>query len=591
MISTYHPFVLPFCFGVFILFAILAIKYIRWIRSLDRRQKMVVTKNFFKGLLMPALVEMFREGLLHRKVSHHSRRLGYMHRSIALGWFLLIVMGLVETLVCLKGRPHPFWLGIFYRYFVHDELSQFSVLFANIMDLLLLYVLSGVTMAVIKSVYSRFVGLRKTTRHKFHDLLLRYSLWTIFPARLLSESCTAALYGNGGFLTQTLGNLLGLRFAATMELPLWTIYSCALCIFFSLMPFSRYMHIFTELVLIFFRKFGVTESAQPTGYTKMELSACSRCGICIDKCPMDKELNIDTIQPVYLIRDERNGSVRRYTAENCLMCNQCQSDCPVGIDISAIRRQCRDKKELDTHDNYQYADKVQSFNAIGRVTYFGGCMSHLTPGITESMKKIFDAVGQKYWMMDEDKTICCGRPLLQQGFVNQAAELRRKNTNLILNSRSKTLVTSCPICYQSFKKEYNLPIRVMHHTEYLAMLLSLGKLSLTGSDLRIAYHDPCELGRGCGIYDEPRQVLRAFSELVPAGSERKDSICCGYNLGNTRLTLEQQMKIREASWQNLTVHHPDVVATACPMCKKAFVLANTRPVKDIAELVAESLKL
>ena len=586
----YHPFVLPFCIGVAVLFLILAIKYTRWILSLDRRQKKLVQKHFLKGLFLPAIGEMLMEGLLHRKVTRHSRRLGYMHRSIALGWFLLIAVGFLESVYGFKGKSHPFWVSIFYRFFILEETGPLSAVFTQVMDALLLYVLSGIFLAMCKSVYSRVMGMRKTTRHKVRDLLLRYSLWAIFPFRLLSESATAALYGNGGFLTQTLGNLIGAQAAAVMELPCWAIYSSCLCIFFCLMPFSRYMHIFTELVVIFFRKYGVTESEHPTGYTKMELSACSRCGICIENCPMDKVLGIDDIQPVYYLRGVREETGRRKTAENCLMCNQCATDCPVGLDIPAIRRMGRDKGSLDTVDNYRYTDNIRPFNAIGRVAYFGGCMSHLTPSITESMKQIFEAAGQKYWMMDEDKTICCGRPLMQQGFLKQAAELRRKNTSLIIESRSKTLVTSCPICYQSFTKEYNLPVKVMHHTEYIALMLRLGKLKLNPTDLKVAYHDPCELGRGCGIYDEPREVLSALARVVPAAQEREHSMCCGYNLGNTRLGVEQQMLLRDASWKNLTVNHPDLVATACPMCKKAFVHGTAHPVKDIAELVAENLK-
>ena len=109
----------------------------------------------------------------------------------------------------------------------------------------------------------------------------------------------------------------------------------------------------------------------------MELNACSRCGICIDGCPLDKELKINDIQGVYLLRDVRHGLPHRNATENCLMCDQCVVDCPVGIEITEIRKQERNKGALDTHDNYRFLDSIQSFNAIGRIAYFGGCMSHL----------------------------------------------------------------------------------------------------------------------------------------------------------------------------------------------------------------------
>ena len=598
MPSFYHPFVLPFVIGTISLFVTTAIKFYRWIKWLDKNQRNVIMKTFFTMKVFPALwlilKELFNEVLLHVKVTRQNRILGFMHRSIALGWFLLIVTGTIGVAsyldwLYLNAKHHPFWLGVFFNYFVRDYNSTTGTVFINIMDLLLLYILSGILLAVIKSVYSRAVRMRKTTKLKLSDIVLRYSLWLIFPLRLVAESVTASIADNGGFLTQSIGNMINSDFAIVAELPFWAAYSTALGLFLVLFPFSRYMHIFTEPLLIILRSLGVRESNVHTGYTRVELSACSRCGICIDGCPLDRELGIKNVQAVYLLRDVRNFVFHRKATENCLMCNKCETDCPVGIEISAIRRQERDKGKLNTLDNYHFIDPLKSFNAIGRVAFFGGCMSHLTPATTESMKKIFEAVVQKFWIMDEDRSICCGRPLLQQGFHSQAAELRKKNTELLKESRAQYLVTSCPICYQSFKKEYDLPIRVMHHTEYIAMMLQKGKLQLTKSDRKVAYHDPCELGRGSGIYDEPRKVLSAVSTLVEVEKEKKDSICCGYNLGNTVLTLEQQLKVRDASRRNLTKNNPDIIATACPLCKKAFQHSSSDNVKDIAEIVAKNL--
>jgi len=120
-------------------------------------------------------------------------------------------------------------------------------------------------------------------------------------------------------------------------------------------------------------------------------------------------------------------------------------------------------------------------------------------------------------------------------------------------------------------------------------MIKNGKLKLNKSETKVAYHDPCELGRGCGIYDEPRLALSAAAQLVDVDKERKDSICCGYNLGNTVLTLEQQMKVRDSARHNLLKNNPDMIATACPLCKKAFQHSTSDKVKDIAEIVAENL--
>jgi len=349
------------------------------------------------------------------------------------------------------------------------------------------------------------------------------------------------------------------------------------------------MHIFTEVILIFLRKWGLSENEQVSGFTMYELSACSRCGICIDNCPLYKDLQLQGVQSIYFLRDLRYKRPKEEIADNCLMCNRCMAECPVGLDLMTIRRQMRNKKELDTDSNYKYIDNLQAFNSIGRVVYFAGCMSHLTPGIVDAMLNIFDKVNQKYWFMDKDKTICCGRPLWQQGFSIQASELRRKNTQLIKQSGANMLVTSCPICYQSFKKEYNLPIQVMHHTEYIHGLIKSGQLKVRKDDLKVVYHDPCELGRGCGIYQAPRQILKSITTLLKTKNEKDKSLCCGYNLGNTVISLEQQTKIRNAAMDSLLSKHPDLIVTACPMCKKAFKRATDCNVKDIAELVKENM--
>ena len=592
--ENFHPFVLPFVLGAYLLLILCIYKYVRWVRQFDRFQRTVIWKNIFSGKLLPAIWEMFKECLLHLRITKKNWRLGYMHRSIAFGWFLLIVVGAIESRLGTPKHFH-FWVAIFYRYFHQaPPTTQSALVFTHIMDALLLYVLSGITLALVKKIHSRILGMRRATKHTVMDNTIRIALWSIFPLRLLSESLSACLYHNGGFLTQTIGNLFSPAVAQVLELPSWTLYSIALCLFFILLPFSRYMHIFTEIFLIYFRKLGVKERVKMTGYTKFELSACSRCGICIDRCPLYKDLGIMDVQSVYLLRNLRNLEHHKDIVEagkNCLLCSQCAEDCPVDIDLMSIRRISRDKGELDTDGNYKYLHKVKAFNSIGRVAYFGGCMSQLTPAVGASMEKIFQAAGQKFWYMDKERTICCGRPLAQQGFNKQAAELRRKNTELIHNSGATALITSCPICYNAFKNEYQLHIPVYHHTEYIDQLIRCGKLQIDKCDLKVTYHDPCELGRGCHIYDEPRHVLQTVATLLETENNRENSLCCGINLGNTVITLDQQTTIRNTALKNLTSPDPDMVVTACPMCKRAFQHGGTNvEIKDIAEIVANRIK-
>jgi len=44
----------------------------------------------------------------------------------------------------------------------------------------------------------------------------------------------------------------------------------------------------------------------------------------------------------------------------------------------------------------------------------------------------------------------------------------------------------------------------------------------------VAYHDPCHLGRKMGLFDKPREIIKAVGyELIEMDLTKKDSYCCG----------------------------------------------------------------
>ncbi|NJK95378.1 MAG: hypothetical protein HC905_11125 [Bacteroidales bacterium] len=91
--------------------------------------------------------------------------------------------------------------------------------------------------------------------------------------------------------------------------PFWWAYSFSLGLFFIALPFSRYMHIPTETMLIILRNSGIKEKETHTGLTDFELNACSRCGVCIDTCQLSASAGINHVQSVYQLRDIRYNKV------------------------------------------------------------------------------------------------------------------------------------------------------------------------------------------------------------------------------------------------------------------------------------------
>ena len=177
------------------------------------------------------------------------------------------------------------------------------------------------------------------------------------------------------------------------------------------------------------------------------------------------------------------------------------------------------------------------------------------------------------------------------GKVSAAKEVIERNSELIQASGCQTVVLSCPICLKVLKEEYNLQgIILLHHTQYINQMIEQKRINLKQSTESFVYHDPCELGRGCNIYQEPRNVLNAIGELKKAQKEKNESICCGGSLGSLTLNYQDRVKITQESLKALTFENPDKVVTACPLCLKTFSDQSSTPVIDIAQAVAGNLE-
>ena len=230
--SGFHPFVIPFVAGMVFVLGYCLIGIVRILLQLPGEDR----KRFFLSLVTPKTAlknirDIFCDCLFHVKLWKRNRLLGYMHSSIAFGWFMLIVLGHIEVILFLPHRIRLFYYPIFFNYFVAEANStiQGALLFF-LMDFFLLVVLSGIALAMYKRIRSRIFGMRRTARPSLMNRIGLYSLWAIFPLRLLAESFTAHISG-GSFLTipanwvfrQFLGT------TSTCSRPGGPIPSCSAC--------------------------------------------------------------------------------------------------------------------------------------------------------------------------------------------------------------------------------------------------------------------------------------------------------------------------------------------------------------------------
>jgi Fe-S oxidoreductase len=608
----FDPFIIPFNIGLYFILFYVVTRSIIWFRDLSRPDKLRLQRGFFGTAFVQSLKEIFMESLLHRKILKSNLRLGYMHMSLAFGWFLLILFGTIEADIFGTKHLNAPYKAIFFRFFNPDHgRAGLEAVFGFLMDLILAFILSGLLLAIIKRIYSRAVGMRKTTKLKPLDRIALTSLWLIFPSRLLAESFTSGANGTGSFLTGSLGSWLGSFLPAQqMAYPFWWLYSISLGTFFVLLPITRYMHIPTELFLIFMRNSGIKTGDKAGTFSEVETYSCSSCGICIDTCQLNSSAGITNIQSAYLMKAIRNNDDVSEIAHNCLLCGRCDQKCPVGIELSPIRMIQRrgGEAENDIRNIYNgYFRKRRNINIEKinvppvytylkelnpkkvDVVFFAGCMTHLTPAIKSSMIKILDASGVDYSFIDEDGGVCCGRPLMLAGQDKEARELINFNSQMIWKSGAHTLVTSCPICYKVFKESYYLGLEVLHHSQYIKKLIDEGTVKMKFLRKKVVYHSPCDLGRGSGVYEEPKYVLQHVSRLEKSKFEDADSLCCGGSLANMRISSVNRKKIAHDAAYELTRGNPDILATACPLCKKTFSAATQTRVADISEIVAEAI--
>lgn len=590
------PFTTPFVVGTAVLFAVVGFKWILWFVRLPRIDRVKIRRGIFTRNTLVAVWEVVRESLLHVRIFRTNPLLGYMHASLAFGWFLLIAVGWIETTAYLGFNLVPLQGHVFFKYFApHLNLEHHYPIFDHLMDALLLVVLSGVALAWFKRVRSKAMGMRRTTKHVLFDRVALTALWFIFPVRLVAESLTVAVYGGGGFLTGALGGIIADVVPSTVVLmlyePVWWLYSAVLGIFFVAMPFSRYMHILTEIPLIFLRRWSLHPTKEHKSYDNFEVEACSRCGICIDPCQLQSDLGINDTQSVYFLRDRRYNMLSLKVANNCLMCGRCEMACPVGINLNTLRLNSRARRRNIRHEGrFRYLQGVDRSIGSGRVGYFAGCMSSLTPATQRSMERIFAAAEVDVWYADRDGGVCCGRPLMLSGETDAAHKMVEYNRSLMRKHKIETLVTSCPICLKVFKEEYNLEgVEILHHSEYIDRLIASGAITVKSDAAKYTYHDPCELGRGSGIYDAPRRVIGAVGALIEPAHNRSNALCCGASLANTVIDDSQQVRIAERMTSELEATECETIVTACPLCNKAITRTAHRPTRDIAEIVAQNI--
>jgi Fe-S oxidoreductase len=250
---------------------------------------------------------------------------------------------------------------------------------------------------------------------------------------------------------------------------------------------------------------------------------------------------------------------------------------------------------------------------------------------TRALARVMLEAGVRFATLGAEET-CTGDSARRAGNEYLYQTLAKANVEKWNGLGVKAIITQCPHCFNTIKNEYpdfGGDYRVISHAELLADLIRdrRVKLSKTMSET-LTFHDPCYLGRHNGVYEAPREVLRAIPglEVVEMQRSRRESLCCG--AGGARMWMEEHEGTRinhhRANEVALTLAHAKdssvpfpcatdrrrpgqvgeyqgkaegIVAVACPFCHTMLkdALGDTGrdeglKVKDLSELVVDAME-
>ena len=373
-----------------------------------------------------------------------------------------------------------------------------------------------------------------------------------------------------------------------------------------------------------------------------ELFACSRCGACLAVCPVYKQTLDEGVAPrgkLSLIEAAANNKIpiseklsqKIYT---CTLCNYCTKECPSGVKVDelfkAVRGDLVESKKYPEVLDYLKSKIEKAYNITfdtnqGRldwitqqpdvkaedylketadVLYFVGCVSSFSPRsfpIPRSITQIFKRAGVDFTLLGEDEW-CCGFPLYSSGMKDEIVRLADHNIRKVKDKKAKLLVASCPSCYHTWKHDYpkvaneKIDFEIMHISEYLHTLIKEGKIKLNAINAKVTYHDPCDLGRNSGIFDPPREVLKAIPgiRLVELPNNRQLSTCCGGGGNLEMVDPELSGKVAQMKVEEVLKTGADMVVSSCQQCLRTIFTRARRQkidlvVKDLTEIVAEAM--
>jgi Fe-S oxidoreductase len=361
------------------------------------------------------------------------------------------------------------------------------------------------------------------------------------------------------------------------------------------------------------------------------ISKCVRCGTCKavfglfePSCPAGERFGFEGFYSsgkIWIARGIREGVLQWDDPEllkklfACTLCGNCTQQCPMTVKekilevFEALRAEAvkqaggpfpehqRLKDSLIQYRNpwmqprrrrlhWARGENLKILKPGGRerakVLYFVGCTAALDASLQHiacNTVTLLKEAGVDFGVLGEEE-VCCGSVMLRVGERELARELVLKNLEMIWDLEVETVVTSCAGCFKTLSQDApsfgELSARVVHSSQLFRELHRAGRLTFNSElELQVTYHDPCHMGRHCGVYDAPRELM-ACQEGITLNEmprNRENAWCCGAG-GGVRSAFPDwaldtsRIRIEEAKGTG-----SDFLVTTCPFCLQNLTTA------------------
>jgi Fe-S oxidoreductase/FAD/FMN-containing dehydrogenase len=369
--------------------------------------------------------------------------------------------------------------------------------------------------------------------------------------------------------------------------------------------------------------------------------ACSQCGYCLDECDQFYSRGWESQSPRgkwYWLRQYLEGKVKwdQFMVDTMLVCTTCELcnlRCSAVLPIEPAWMKLRGKlvhedrkmtfppfemmsAALQAEGNIWAGyrkDRTEWFpqdlwskhgpGVKSKNVYFAGCTaSYVEHDIGAAAVTLLDSAGVDFSYLGNVEN-CCGTPMLVAGKWDVFAEVIKKNIDAVKASGADTVITSCPACDMMWRHTYkewseklgiDFDIQTKHYSEVIAEKIRNGEFKYTHSiEKKVTWHDSCHIGRVSGVYDEPRELIKAIPgvEFEEMAHNRQDGHCCGSVLTLIKDPLVAH-EIGKCRLDEATDIHADSVLALCPCCE--FQLRVSKDKKnlsvDIQDLAAFACK-